>query len=301
MSLFQQLKHFKASYHLYSIWLFTYSDLKTTVGPKSTFGIIGALCASSFNISPVKPPASIIQRAPLVVLWTWSNLLPFAIDNQRQPAAIDEDGINKPWRPIPSKRLSPRHAKQLMLACYTMVIGISLLVGGFKQCVALVALGHWYNDLKGADSNCIVRNFINACGFVCYSAGAMEVALGFPLPAQSGLVAWFVFIGLVVFTTVQTQDIYDQAGDAIRGRKTVPLVIGDGSSRWSVAAPMVIWCWLVPLFWDSSIQGYTAPVIIGLTVVYRTLTKRSVDDDKVTFRLWNLWLVTLYCLPLLKH
>ena len=263
--------------------------------------MIGALCASSFNIIPLQLSGYILQRAPLVVLWTWSNLLPFTIDNQRQPAAVDEDSVNKPWRPMPSKRLSPSQAKRLMFAFYLVAIIVSQRVGGFKQCITLIGLGYWYNDLKGADSSCITRNFINACGFVCYSAGAMEVALGFPLPVEPGLTTWFLIIEAVVFTTVQSQDIYDQAGDALRMRKTVPLVIGDGLSRWSVAAPMAVWSWLVPLYWTSSSHGYVGPVTIGLSVIYRTLAKRSVDDDKKTFRLWNIWLVTLYCLPLLKQ
>lgn len=91
--------------HLYSLWLFTCSDLKTIVGPKTAFGILNSLCASAYGL-PSKPAAVILSRLPLVFLWTWINLLPFSIDNQRRPKAIEEDRINKPWRPMPSGRVS---------------------------------------------------------------------------------------------------------------------------------------------------------------------------------------------------
>ncbi|KAF6223097.1 hypothetical protein HO173_013310 [Letharia columbiana] len=85
-------------YDLYSIWLFTYSDLKTIVGPKTAFGIFNSLQASAFDL-PCLQYSTALKRLPLVVFWTWINLLPFSIDNQRQPEAIREDGpkneINK--------------------------------------------------------------------------------------------------------------------------------------------------------------------------------------------------------------
>lgn len=48
-------------------------------------------------------------------------------------------------------------------------------------------------------------------------------------------------IGAVVVTTVQSQDMYDQAGDKIRARRTFPLVICDWSSRTSIAVSMAFW------------------------------------------------------------
>ena len=218
------------------------------MGPTSAFGVFNALQASTFNITSSRPCIGILSRLALVIFWTWVNLLPFAIDNQREAAAIKEDGVNKPWRPLPSGRVEPAQAKTIMLALYPIAFLVSTRVGGTRQCLALVALGYWYNDCKGGDKSCIVRNMINACGFVCYTSGAMEVALGSQLPLSLDILKWFLITGLVVFSTVQSQDMYDQAGDSLRGRRTVPLVLGDGPSRWTIAIPMVIWCWFVPWY-----------------------------------------------------
>jgi hypothetical protein len=43
-----------------------------------------------------------------------------------------------------------------------------------------------------------------------------------------------------------------------------------------------------------------APGLLGLTVAARTLKERSGEGDKIAFRLWNPWLVSVYLLPLIK-
>lgn len=292
----------RSQYHqAYSLWLFTYSDLKTIVGPKTTFGLCSSLSAEIFGVSP-KSTRLILARTPLILLWTWINLLPFAIDNQRQPLAIDEDGINKPWRPMPSGRVSPQQAKRWMLGLYPAAIVFSFCFGGLRQCVVLILLGLWYNDLSGADKNPMIRNFINACGFLCYTSGAMEVAYGdvLHLTWDSLLLRWLGFIGAVVASSVHIQDMYDQAGDRIRGRKTLPLVIGHWPSRLSIAAAVLFWSYFGLRFWNIGWPAYVPLVGLGGAVSIRTMTRRTVSDDKTTFKLWNLWLVVLYSIPLVK-
>jgi 4-hydroxybenzoate polyprenyltransferase len=288
------------SYHLYSIWLFTFSDIKTIIAPSTAFGLMNAIAVSLNSKSYVLPPSEILTRTPFVVFWVWINLLPFAIDNQRQPDSIEEDLINKPWRTMPSKRLSPAAAKRLMLCLYPVAIMASFFFGNIFQCLSLICLGFWYNDLRGSDSSFAVRNFINACGFVCFASGAMQVAVGQHESALRLLGWWSPVIACIVFSTVQTQDMYDQRGDAVRNRKTLPLVIGDGPARWTIAIPMSVWCWVTPLMWKTSAAGYIAPVSLGLIIAIRTLWKRTEKQDKTTFRFWNLWLVCVYLLPLIK-
>ncbi|MCJ1237975.1 hypothetical protein MMC14_005962 [Varicellaria rhodocarpa] len=240
-----------------------------------------------------------ISRLPMIVLWIWINLLPFAIDNQRQSKAIQEDSENKPWRSMPSKRLSQSQARSLMLTFYLAAWLTSFFVGGSAQCVLLMLLGYWYNDLEGADRSCVVRNFINACGFLCYASAATEIAAGYPDVSLNGSAwKWYCIIGFIVFTTVQSQDLYDQPGDRLRGRNTVPLVLGDYLARWTIAIPVALWSGVCPMFWELGLAGYMAPTFIGTIVVFRTLSKRTIEADKLTFKIWNLWMVILYLLPL---
>ena len=286
---------------LLSIWLFTYSDLKTIVGPNIVFGVFNGLHASVFDL-PCPEYPMILKRLPLVILWIWINLLPFSIDNQRQSTAIKEDGVNKPWRPMPSKRMSPSCAKIWMLGLYPVALLSSVHIGGVRQCLCLICLGFWYNDLGGADRNPVIRNLINSCGFLCYASGAMEVAYGssLPLSSNSSLFRWFAVIGAVVLTTVHTQDLQDQAGDRLRRRRSFPLAIGDWPSRITIAVPMAFWSWFGPWFWGLPVSSSILPMGLGLTVMLRTLLLRRVADDKRTFLLWNLWIVVFYLLPILS-
>lgn len=92
----------------------------------------------------------------------------------------------------------------------------------------------------------------------------------------------------------------DQPGDSAAGRKTLPLVIGDSLARWSIAATMALWSFVVPIYWGSAAIGYFAPVTLGVLVGLRSLAKRSVEEDKTNFRIYNAWLVSIYVLPFIK-
>lgn len=70
-------------WHLYTIFLFTASDFKTIVIPKTIFGTFNALSGSILSTGSQSPAYVILARAPLVFFWTWINLLPFNINNQR--------------------------------------------------------------------------------------------------------------------------------------------------------------------------------------------------------------------------
>ncbi|CAD6440035.1 6ef31e3a-3dac-404c-b6cd-e3a455a14ec9 [Sclerotinia trifoliorum] len=285
--------------HLYTIWLFTFSDLKTVVGPESAFGILSALSGPILTSNEFPNTVEIVCRLPTVVFWAWINLLPLVIDNQRRPYSIGEDRLNKPWRPMPTGRISATVAKRWMQAFYCVAIISSFYTGTIAQCTGLIILAVLYNEVGGADKSCVVRNLLNALGFLCYGSGTTLIASDASL-SNNG-VKWFVVIGSVMFTTVHAQDMSDQAGDKARGRKSVPLVIGDWPARLTIAVFVGFWSFFCPAFWHLSIYGYLAPIMFGAVVITRCIRKRGVDDDKVTFWIWNVWVVMLYLLPLCKR
>ena len=290
-------------YHLHSLWLFTSSDIKTIIGPSFVFGATNALAGAEYGLksSDETRGRGILQRLPLVLLYVWMNLLPFTINNQKSPNAIKEDEINKPWRTLPSGRMTPKQAEPLMLIMYLVGLGISSVTGGLKQSIALVFLGTWYNNFAGGDNGFLVRNLINALGYICFLSGALEVAVGCPLPVKARLIQWFSMIAAIVFSTVQLQDMYDQGGDSMRGRRTVPLVIGDGPARWTTAFLMIFWAYVCPRFWNSAMAVIALSLLLAGTVIARSLLLRTVEDDRLTFKLWNAWMTLVFLLPLLSQ
>ena len=291
------------TYHAHSLWLFTLSDFKTIIGPCFVFGVTNALAGAAYGLKTSEEgmKGKILRRLLLILVYVWLNLLPFAISNQITSDAIKEDTINKPWRTLPSGRMTPEQAECLMLIFYLFALGLSSMTGGLKQSVTLVFIGTWYNHLAGADSSCLVRNLVNALGYVCFTSGAMEVALGFSLPVKTRLVEWFGVIAAVIFSTVHLQDMYDQLGDRIRGRRTVPLVIGDGPARWMTAITMLFWGYLCPRFWYSATVVTTLSLLLAGTVAVRCLLMRTIEADRLTFKLWNVWMTLVFLLPLLSQ
>ena len=112
---------------------------------------------------------------------------------------------------------------------------------------------------------------------------------------------WFSVIGAVVFSTVQMQDLQDQEGDRARGRKTVPIVFGDTVGRWSVAVAVGGWSLAAPAIWKAGLGGWIGPIGVGGIVVGRVLRLKDEKDDRTTFKIWNLWMVCLYILPLISR
>ena len=290
-------------FHSYSVWLFTASDLKTIVGPSVVFGVTNAFASTSYGIQPPRssPCGKIGYRVPLVVLWVWINLLPFTINNQKDPHAIEEDKINKPWRTLPAGRMTPRQAEHLMLAFYLLAIITTLMTGGVKQSVGLIILGMWYNNFAGGDNSPFIRNLINACGYICFTSGALEVALGVPLPWEMRLLRWFGIVATVVFTTVHLQDMYDQSGDRMKGRKTVPLVIGDRLARWSIAVAMVFWGFVCPSYWHGENVTLSLSALLAISIAARIVMFRTANSDQLTFKIWNAWMTLVFVMPLMSR
>ncbi|KAI1410214.1 UbiA prenyltransferase family [Hypoxylon sp. FL1857] len=287
----------------HTLWLFTLSDLKTIVVPSTLFGVANSLAASQYHILPAESIQSkhLLCRSPLIIVWVWINLVPFTIGNQMTTSSIAEDAINKPWRPLPSGRFSSSHAKILMSIFYMVAQMFNIYTGcGIRQGVGLFLLGVWYNNLGGADHHPLVRNAINALGYVCFTSGAMEAALGMPLPfsTSSRLVEWLGVVAGIIMTTVHVHDMYDQEGDALRGRRTLPLVIGDTSARLVMVFWMLVWGVCCPMFWDTTVFARVSSLVLAMLIGSRTLLYRDVSSDRVTCLVWNIWMSFVYFLPL---
>ena len=247
---------------------------------------------------------AILSRIPNVLLWNYLNLLVFNVANQRMLESLLEDSVNKAWRPLPSRRLSLAQARRFLLFLIPFVFGITILfLGAVKETVLLMALTWMYNDLFGAEEHYAVRNIINAAGFMCYSSGSTRIAAGYGVLSLNGFMSneWSWIVGAIVFTTLQMQDMSDQEGDSKRNRSTVPLIWGDMIARWTIAVPVLIWSFFCARFWHVDILGYLSPVVLGSILAGRVLVLRRADQDKITWKLWCVWTLVLYSLPLYKN
>jgi 4-hydroxybenzoate polyprenyltransferase len=277
------------------IWDLTESNFVTFVVPCSSFGILGALAAPILASGPHVRVVDVLMRVPLVVLFNWHNVLNFDLANQRWPESVVEDRLNKPWRPIVTGKLTMDQARRSMLVTIPSALLVNYALGVWRQGVFILILTWLYNDIRGGDE--VVRDLIISIAYGLFNSASLEIALG----GQSGInpdgVVWTAIISGVILTTMQIQDLKDQAGDQTRGRKTIPLFLGDTVSRVSIVLFVILWSCICPLFWQVGLFGYGVSGVLGALVAIRVSLKRNPKDDALSWKWWCFWTMALYLQP----
>ncbi|KAL8932276.1 MAG: hypothetical protein Q9216_006903, partial [Gyalolechia sp. 2 TL-2023] len=230
--------------------------------------------------------SAVLQRMPLVVFFNWSNVLIFDLANQRLPESIKEDRLNKAWRPLPAGKISQRQTRHLMVIAMPIVILLNCILGVWKETALLFTLTWMYNDLGGGDDSWLVRNILIASAFFLYNLGSLKVAIGasdasISDPVSSAAYGWTATISAVIVSTMQVQDLKDQAGDLARGRETAPLVLGESTARQTIAIPVLFWSFACAAIWGL----WTPPLVVGSYVAYRVTWRRGVDNDGRSWKL----------------
>ncbi|KAK4160558.1 UbiA prenyltransferase family-domain-containing protein [Cladorrhinum sp. PSN259] len=284
------------------LWGFIESDFVTFAVPNTAFGVFGALASSMLAVSVSSAhlsAAQILRRLPLVLAYNVANLIIFDLANQRTERSVAEDKLNKPWRPIPQGKITPEQTRRLMLAVIPFVLALNYLLGGWNQGLLITVLSWMYNDLGGGDE-AFVREMVISVAYGLFNSGSLAVAVG---PAYSVLsplgLAWTVIVSGVILTTMQVQDLKDQAGDRLRGRKTICLYLGENFSRTSIAFFVGFWSCVCGYFWALGPLTFSLVALIAAVVAVRVLFVRSPSEDAKTWRLWCLWHASLYTLPVL--
>ncbi|KAJ1323567.1 beta-trans-bergamotene synthase [Microdochium nivale] len=302
-------------YHLHTRSLFTKSDFKTVILPQTVFAVVAAV-STRRSASSSGPAAPILQplRVALMLLWLWAHLLVENIANQRPAPAVLEDTVNKPWWPVPAGRITSEQCqavlRHLVPAC---LLGSWLFDNacgscGVTQASALLMCMVWlYNDLGADSAGPLLRNALNAVGLALFGWGALVVLTpggggGWDAPpmAQGKLQVWTLLVAAVVMTTVHAQDFPGVEGDAERGRQTMPLRHGQRVSRWALAVACPVWSAVCLRFWEVGFGLWWVPLLaVSGTIASLTLFGGNLRSDKMVWRLWCLWMVLLFILPLL--
>ncbi|KAI0148770.1 UbiA prenyltransferase family [Xylariaceae sp. FL1272] len=294
----------KILYTPYLIWAFTESNFDTFVIPNTAFGILGA-CAAPILIEGLQQQASVyetIWRYSLALVFNWLNVLIFDLANQRFPESIKEDLINKPWRPIPTGKVTAEQTRRLMLGAIPIALLFNYALGVWRQGLFILVLTWLYNDLRGGDE--VVRDLIIAIAYGMFNSASLEIAIGggeyTDLHLSPRGMIWTAMISGVILTTMQVQDLKDQAGDRTRGRQTIALWLGDRFSRLSIAFFVCFWSVACLVFWDLNPFGLIVPATSGAITAWRVVFCKTPKEDAATWRWWCFWTITLYLLPVIS-
>ncbi|KAJ3733193.1 UbiA prenyltransferase family [Lentinula guzmanii] len=159
-----------------------------------------------------------VQSIPNLVqglLWIWLHLLLCNVSNQARSGA--EDAINRPWRPLPSGRLTVPQAIGLRwsMVCLCMLWSTAYGTEALFATATLITTTILYDEL-GMSKTPFGKNVCNIGGYTSFEFGAVKI-MG---KLFHVVLCWN---GAVIFTTIQAQDFPDVQGDAALGRVTLPI------------------------------------------------------------------------------
>ncbi|OBZ71491.1 hypothetical protein A0H81_08905 [Grifola frondosa] len=232
-------------------------------------------------------------------IWTWLHLLQFCISNQS--LSLDEDKKNKPWRPLPSRRISGSYAfalRWLLLAvCLAISIAYGVASAGFIFMIGVIL----HNELK-LDSHWFTRNALNAVGYAVFDAGATAIIrtgiMKCYLVHYNGLMccirwhcrvspavltAHYLSIGIVL-TTIHAQDFRDELGDREEKRRTIPIVM-PLAGRLSMPLSLSMWSLGLCVRWSRSWMQSVILLGSGMFIGGRFYFLHSPEADRFSYLL----------------
>ncbi|KAF8999254.1 UbiA prenyltransferase family-domain-containing protein [Cyathus striatus] len=274
----------KILYHITTIFLFSKSDVKTTIIPVGIFTLGMSPHFIFFYLQSV-----------VSVLWIWIIVLQFNLYNQLY--GLNEDKKNKPWRPLPSGRVTVRTVSILrciatIMACFiSWIYGIQVMAASSIFTILIFL----YHTLHG-DRHWMMKNILNAAGYGCLAWGSSLVASN----DRSGLdwertYALSLLVG-VIATTIQAQDFQDTEGDRLMGRRTAPM-IWPMTCRYTLLLILIIWATLLGHIWILSAIFRTTYIIVTFLVGGRFCFKTDPTDDEWSYFYYNMWLAFTLALP----
>ena len=158
-----------------------------------------------------------------------------------------------------------------------------------------------YNDLGAANENFHVRNLANALAIAAFNAGSAIVVAGTGSELNLRGYIWLAVLGAASCSTISILDMSDVVGDLARGRRTMPIVYGDECTRWGLAIPIVIWSVVCPVFLETGFAGFVFSVGLGSILAIHLLVFRTYAADEASEKIWCIWTIVLYFLPLFAN
>lgn len=279
--------------------LITESNIKAFVTPTVLNGMLAV--GSGGVTADVLGWPDLAAAVPKVALYIWLWDLYFDCSNQKDPGSIEEDRLNKPWRAIPSGRLSVEAAERWYVVSACIMPAVALWLGALPEALAFM-LETWAYDRLGGGSTWWGRSIINPLFFSTGQLGAIRVAAGSSTTVSKVGYEWCFLHALVILTTIHTQDLRDLDGDKARGRNTLPLAMGEGATRVVMSFFICFWSFACPAWWECSVAGYLLPGLLGTFVAGRFLFLTSRKSDRFSFHLYALlWLPSIYSTPMFSQ
>jgi 4-hydroxybenzoate polyprenyltransferase len=197
---------------------------------------------------------AIIGSAMAAVLNAGNNAL-----NQIYDLEIDR--VNKPKRPLPTRRLSILDAWLFTLAAYGLALVLAWLVAprGRHECFWLVAVAVVCTVLYSVPPVRTKRSGVWANVTIAIPRGVLLKVAGWSaVKTIFGVEPWYIgaIFGLFLLGATTTKDFADMEGDRRGGCRTLPIQYGVRQAAWMISPSFVVPFLMIPI-------GASAGVLTG--------------------------------------
>jgi 4-hydroxybenzoate polyprenyltransferase len=276
-------------YELLLSWRFIQSDISATIVPTFLFMIAAwdSSAGSGYDLG-------VALVSGLIYFWLYAFV--FCLSNQL--VGVNEDRINKPYRPLVTGMVSYRGA---LLRWALMMLAFSILGWwlGLLHWVLLWQITIVLHNFGGWSKHWFGKHLLMGIGVVAELAPAWELVT--PLTEDAG--RWILFFACALLPLIATQDLRDIGGDHAIGRKTFPIVFGERPTRIMLSVCFV----LLPIALHTLLMDHTSGFwhvflcTIGLSgislwIAARLLLYRTHQADQRTYMLFTYW----YCCGMLS-
>lgn len=286
---------------LFICWRFINNDIKDTIAPSLiAFGTAWFYYDSNFIQLPIRLSCSLLYA----VLY----ILTFCMLNQVN--SVEEDTINKPYRPLPSKMLT-RQGTWIRIVIYSaLFLMLAALLGIFWISVGWQIVTYFLN-IWGGSNHWITKNWVGmSIGTFLLLGAQWHIAAPDSTPGRGedfSVIFYWIFISLWAGFSLPLQDFRDVKGDGEMKRKTLPLSLGDQLGRlimvisYSTFLPSLFLAAMLSIrtFQELMASPIGLIILIGQTLVhwliaYRLWCFRQPKEDDRTYHLY----VYLFCILL---
>ncbi|SFP27904.1 4-hydroxybenzoate polyprenyltransferase [Amycolatopsis arida] len=260
---------------------FIRNDVWTTVIPATAF-VVAAARHSGVD------GAALLTAFGKGALYFWLFIYGFTLTNQL--FGIEEDRVNKPYRPLVAGQCSHRGARvraALVLVAFPLVgwwLGVLPWALLWEGSYLLSTVARW-------ERHWLWKNLSIGVGVLSQLAAAWQMV------APIGPLAWrwIGTLAVVVLVLIPLQDLRDIDGDVVNGRTTFPVAFGQPATRYYLAVGFGCLPVATHLLLFGSGTPPVAPLVdaalavLSWWIAVRVLTRRSPREDHRTQRRFEQW------------
>lgn len=261
---------------------FNSNDLWSTVVPASCFVVAAVRHA---GLGPYDAAVSVAGA----MLYFWFFIYGSSLVNQI--TGVEEDRLNKPFRPLVTGDSSMQGAKRRLTAVHVLFPALGLLLGVVEWAL-LWQLLFMLHYAWGGHRHWLAKNLLIALGVVSQLAAAWQMVT----PVTGAVWQWTATMAVMTFVIIGVQDLRDVEGDRTLNRRTMPIVLGDRPCRVYFAVsfvallPVTHFVMVAPAgfhWWTAAIDAALAG--LSLLLAARVLLLRTPAQDHGTQRVVEWW------------